>query len=351
MHGGQRKGEKRLRTVLCPRYNRRQIAKEVFRLKQFKGLCGAAALLLAVGMTLLPARAEEATPETAATPESAAVAEDYTGWVTEGLHRYWYENGVRQGTEGRGKEIYDPETDGWYWLDAAQGGAMAVDQDVYQESDAGPYADREDGTGKWCRYGLDGKMVKGWSTNPNGTSYFDEVYGAMIKGWQTVDGELYHFGSENGLMDRGIVLVDGQVCGFHTDGTAFDMIWRAGEYEGSYGVFWYEKGVRQGCDLYNPAYRGKEIYDPASDAWYWLDNNRGGARAAGKEVYIESADGTGKWVRYDAQGKMIKGWYLSGLRLYYYDPITGAMAKGWQKIGFRNFYFDPITGICQNLFG
>ena len=55
------------------------------------------------------------------------------GWVEENGKKYWYENGVKQGTEGRGKEIYDPDSDAWYWLDAVQGGAMTVSKDVYQE--------------------------------------------------------------------------------------------------------------------------------------------------------------------------------------------------------------------------
>ena len=75
-----------------------------------------------------------ATPETAATEEpkvDAEPAEDNVkedaatydappenGWYQEypGGPWYWYENGVRQGTTGRGKEIYDPASDAWYWL-------------------------------------------------------------------------------------------------------------------------------------------------------------------------------------------------------------------------------------------
>ena len=88
------------------------------------------------------------------------------GWSADGM--YWYENGVLQGTEGRGKEIYDPASDAWYWLDAVQGGKKAVSKDVYQESWAGAYADREDGTGKWVRYDENGHMVKGWAAKENG---------------------------------------------------------------------------------------------------------------------------------------------------------------------------------------
>ena len=42
------------------------------------------------------------------------------GWVEENGKKYWYEKGVKQGTTGRGKEIYDRNSDAWYWLDAVQ---------------------------------------------------------------------------------------------------------------------------------------------------------------------------------------------------------------------------------------
>ncbi|MEE0799975.1 MAG: hypothetical protein U0L91_01705, partial [Gemmiger sp.] len=62
-----------------------------------------------------------------------ATQDTYTGWRTEDGKQFWYENGVKQGTTGRGKEIYDPGSDAWYWLDAIQGGAKAVDKEVYMD--------------------------------------------------------------------------------------------------------------------------------------------------------------------------------------------------------------------------
>ena len=50
----------------------------------------------------------------------------YTGWRSENGRDYWYENGVKQGTTGRGKEIYDASSDAWYWLDNVQQGAKAT---------------------------------------------------------------------------------------------------------------------------------------------------------------------------------------------------------------------------------
>ena len=246
------------------------------------------------------------------------------GWVEENGKKYWYENGVKQGTTGRGKEIYDPDSDAWYWLDAVQGGAMTVSKDVYQESAAGQWADKPDGTGKWVRYDENGHMIKGWQTTDKGTYYFDLITGAMAKGAGDIDGVPCAFDEYTGIA------LDGQ--------------WLT--IKGA--DFWYEKGVRQGLDG-----RGKEIYDPASDAWYWLDAVDQGKKATSKDVYQESeagqwadrADGTGKWVRYDAQGHMIKGW--SADKRYYFDPIYGTMAKGDAVIDGRTYHFDKNTGVLQ----
>ena len=246
------------------------------------------------------------------------------GWVEENGKKYWYENGVKQGTEGRGKEIYDPDSDAWYWLDAVQGGAMTVNKDVYQESKAGQWADRPDGTGKWVRYDENGHMVKGWQTTEKGTYYFDPTFGTMAKGVTEIDGVPCAFDQNTGIgLDKQWVTING-------------------------ADYWYENGVRQGLEG-----RGKEIYDPASDAWYWLDSVDQGKKATSKDVYQESeagqwadrADGTGKWVRYDAQGHMIKGW--SADKRYYFDPIYGTMAKGDAVIDGRTYHFDKNTGIRQ----
>ena len=250
-----------------------------------------------------------ATPTATPVKPTATPASGYTGWKTVNGKDYWYENGVKQGTTGRGKEIYDPDSDAWYWLDANQGGAKAVSKDVYQESNGG----------KWVRYDANGHMIKGWDTNDDGTYYFDLVTGAMTKGDATIDG---------------------LPCCFDTvTGIGLNCAWK--RINGK--DYWYEGGKRQGYDPNNAAYRGKEIYDPASNGWYWLDNVQQGAKAVSKDVYQESSGG--KWVRYDANGQMIKGWNTNADGTYYFDPITGAMAKGTTTIDGMTYYFDPATGV------
>ena len=250
-----------------------------------------------------------ATPTATPVKPTATPASGYTGWKTVNGKDYWYENGVKQGTTGRGKEIYDPDSDAWYWLDANQGGAKAVSKDVYQESNGG----------KWVRYDANGHMIKGWDTNDDGTYYFDLVTGAMTKGDATIDGLPCSFDTVTGI---------GLNCAWkHINGKDY----------------WYEGGKRQGYDPNNAAYRGKEIYDPASNGWYWLDNVQQGAKAVSKDVYQESSGG--KWVRYDANGQMIKGWNTNENGTYYFDPVTGAMAKGTTTIDGMTYYFDPATGV------
>ena len=250
-----------------------------------------------------------ATPTATPVKPTATPASGYTGWKTVNGKDYWYENGVKQGTTGRGKEIYDPDSDAWYWLDANRGGAKAVSKDVYQESNGG----------KWVRYDANGHMIKGWDTNDDGTYYFDLVTGAMTKGDATIDG---------------------LPCSFDTvTGIGMNCAWK--RINGK--DYWYEGGKRQGYDPNNAAYRGKEIYDPVSNGWYWLDNVQQGAKAVSKDVYQESSGG--KWVRYDANGQMIKGWNTNADGTYYFDPITGAMAKGTTTIDGMTYYFDPATGV------
>lgn len=117
------------------------------------------------------------------------------------------------------------------------------------------------------------------------------------------------------------------------------------------------------------------FYDAESDAWYWADAD--GSIACDKDVFIpkdeskKNADGTwgdGKWVRFDADCKMVKGEDYRNGAWYYFDEITGEMSHGdvylrssggkWVRydeetgrmvygLDYRYgawYYFDPVTG-------
>lgn len=248
------------------------------------------------------------------------------GWVHENGNKYWYDNGVMAAD----KEVYDAETDAWYWFDS--NGVMATGKDVFIPDNA----DRTQG--KWVRYDENGGMIKGEDCQ-NGNWYrFDEKTGEMLKGWFTdAAGNRYYYNDITGCMEHGtVVIADVSYTFDAVTGILLDKVW----YVIDGNEYWYEGGIRQGTQG-----RGKEIYDPKSDAWYWLDAIDGGKKATGKDVYQESNGG--KWVRYDEDGHMVKGWDKLDGNTYYFDKITGAMLKGEAVIDDEEYVFDEITGILQ----
>ena len=103
---------------------------------------------------------------------------------------------------------------------------------------------------------------------------------------------------------------------------------------------WYENGsyVRDHC-----------FYDAASNAWYWADAD--GSIAANKDVFIPRNESDrsqgGKWVRFDAERRMVKGEDCRYGGWYYFDPVTGEMAKGTRYVpsnGGKWVYYDVVTG-------
>ena len=117
--------------------------------------------LLSVGTALAAALAS-----TALAGVPAAFAEPENGWYEVDGERYWYDNGVM----ATSKEVYDPETNAWYWFDAD--GTMAHDKDVYLPAG-----------NKWVRYDSEGHMVKGEDFRYGGWYWFDPTTGEMLKGF------------------------------------------------------------------------------------------------------------------------------------------------------------------------
>ncbi len=156
------------------------------------------------------------------------------GWFNKGDKSYWYENSTRQGTAtdpngvwgdgtNRGREIYDPDSDGWYWLDSIYDGAKAVGKEVWMpyiyQDEAGwdddtrrniAYESDEgmgecvlnairNKSGKWVRYDENGKMLKGWVT----------IEGALVALYPSQQGNEYYYDTRTGLMAKGKVWIDG----------------------------------------------------------------------------------------------------------------------------------------------
>ena len=188
----------------------------------------------------------------------------------------------------------------------------------------------------------------------------------------TYMGKEYSFVNVNGAYGT-LTFENNSIATFeiHTPDPAACRVFGFCSYQGK--DYWYEDGIRQAVkgdpkNIWDTTYnreRGREIYDPESDGWYWLDCIYDGARASNKEVWMpyiyqddlkKGKNKDGKWVRYDKNGRMIKGWYTVDAKeaetypkqagnTYYYNLKTGEMSKGWLTIDGKQYHFDEKTGV------
>jgi glucan-binding YG repeat protein len=177
-----------------------------------------------------------------------------------------------------------------------------------------------------------------------------------LTGYQKIGSNYYCFDSKTGAAKFGDVTVD-KIPGYFDPKTGVGLNgWRSISGKD----YWYENGKRRGTK-YDPkgvyfdgTNRGCEVVAPDKNgklAWFWLDSIYNGAKAVSKEVMMpytyNGRDTTPKWVRYDANGAMIKGWYTTNGKTYYYNLITGAMTKGTVTIDGKPYTFDSRTGVLQ----
>ena len=130
------------------------------------------------------------------------VGEEFEGWHVENGKKYWYDHG----TMARDKEVYDPQTDAWYWFDGD--GSMATNKDVFV-----PTNDQRT-EGKWVRYDVNGRMKKGEDYRYGGWYWFDPVTGEMIKDFVFIpeagtEGKWVYYDEVDGKMHHGESCIDG----------------------------------------------------------------------------------------------------------------------------------------------
>ena len=204
---------------------------------------------------------------------------DYNGMATDANgKKYWFDYGVM----AQDKQVYDFDSDAWYWFDAD--GTMAVDKDVYI-----PLSNEDRSQGKWVRYDENGGMVKGEDYRYGGWYWFDPITGEMIKGFVNIP-----------------------------DGT-------------EYGKWVYYDMIT------GQMHHGESYID---GGWYRFDD------WTGKMVHGEYCTSDGKWYMYDnITGIMQYGSVYNNDNWYYYDETTGIMQKGTVYHDDDWHYYDELTGI------
>lgn len=209
-------------------------------------LCCCLAVLCAVVSVALP---------------GVALAAPQNGWDVVNGERYWYDNGVM----ARDKQVYDPESDAWYWFDAD--GTMARDKDVFV-----PVSNTDRSHGKWVRYDASGHMVKGEDCRYGGWYYFDPITGEMLKGFTYVP--------SNG---------------------------------GKWVFYDYITGQMAHGERYIDSSHGDE------PGWMYFNDVTGAVTYGWKDL-------PGKRVYYNTvTGRMVYGKQVIGGKTYYFDTATGAL--------------------------
>lgn len=243
------------------------------------------------------------------------------GWYYANGKKYWYDHG----TLARDKEVYDPQTDAWYWFDAD--GTMATDKDAFIPTNA------ERTEGKWVRYDANGGMIKGEDFRYGGWYWFDPITGEMIKGFVNIpednnpDGKWVYYDDINGQMHHGESCINGN---------------------------WYDFDEWTGKMTHGELCRNK-------DNWYLYDDitgimKKGSIYRNGNWYYYDEITGImqrgevcrdGNWYYYDKYtGVMQKGEVYRDGKWYYYDEKTGIMCHGWVKMpNGKRVHYDDITGI------
>lgn len=221
---------------------------------------------------------------------TAAEGTDYTGWARDESTQelYWLDAGVM----ARTKEVYDPETDAWYWFDSD--GTMAFDKDVWI-----PDLD------KWVRYDENAHMIKGFDIRYEGKYYFDPITGEMLHG------EAY--------LDENVFPEDSSLAGWYH----FD------EIDGKMDV---------GKDAYIRSSGGK-----------WCRYDEIGRMVHGEDYRLSKNDGKMHWWYFDTTtGAMQKGLTTipdgNSTKTVYYDPTYGWMLYGSQSVNGTILEFDSVTG-------
>lgn len=157
-------------------------------------------------------------------------AADGNGWHYDNGKKYWYDNGVM----ARDKEVYDPDSDAWYWFDAD--GTMAADKDVFIPTNS------ERTQGKWVRYDEDGGMIKNEDYRYNGWYWFDPTTGEMIKGFVNIpvsgdrDGKWVYYDDVTGQMHHGESCINGNW--YYFDDATGKMV--HGEYKRNGNWYYYD---------------------------------------------------------------------------------------------------------------
>ena len=282
--------------------------------------------------------------------------------------QYWYENNIKQGIYGskgnvfydgieRGREIFDPNTNAWYWLDALYDGAKAVNKEVFMPYIYAKEKDLFIGEYEIINHPAEYRTEKVWiETKPASYEYVITRYefGTSDNGYKETVYPPFTQEKMNAVVDR-----VSEYCEAHGTSWGFDTY--GDDIETPAEGYYQEKQVKvkdawDETIIKNNMWNEGALKEISKESDIYTESNF--TANMSEQVYVAIMCGTGKWVRYDSEGKMIKGWYKVEEKdrqyypdqvgnIYFYDYKTGLMAKGKKIIDDKEYYFDEVSGVLN----
>ena len=300
-----------------------------------KVVYGAAAVLIAGGMTLTPVadlfRGES-------DPGSYVLAEEKYGWQKEDGKWYYYLSGKKtylNKTISGKLYFFDRDTGALCTGFVTYGTHTYYFRPLVNDKPADCYAV----TG-WQN--IEGKTMffdrstcyqtkNEWLTMGTDKYYFDSE-GARVSGWVQIDGKWYEFNSTTGALIQGpLDKKGGGSSGESGGGSGGESGGGSGGESGggSGGESGGGSGGESGGGSGTETPTAKNGWESKSGYWYYYVDNK---KVTGwKQI-------SSKWYYFNKVGAMQKGWQQISSKWYYFDG-SGAMQTGWKKISGNWFYF------------
>ena len=306
-----------------------------------KVVYGAAAVLIAGGMTL--------TPVTdlfrgSSDPGSYVLAEEKYGWLKEDGKWYYYLSGKKTYLNKQiGGKVYffDRDTAELRTGFVTYNGHTYYINPLVNDNPVNCYAV----TG-WQT--IDGKVMyfdrstcyqakNEWMTLGTDKYYFD-ADGVRASGWVQIDGKWYEFNSTTGAMIQGPLDKKG---GSGTENPTVKNGWEKVNNNWVYyindkkAIGWNRIGGK--WYYFNSTGVMQKGWQQIASKWYYFDGS--GVMQTGWKKISE------KWFYFLGSGEMATGWKKIGTSWYYFNA-SGVMQTGWKKIS-GNWYYLDSTGAMQ----
>lgn len=248
---------------------------------------------------------------------------------------YFIENGAVSGTVQVGDTLYnfDDEGKGYKVIkeDKVPAPVQSEKSCLWESADDAKYY-----------YGMDGAKLIGKQII-DGELYFFNEEGQLVTGFVDVEDRKYYF-TENGALKGQVFIGDDE---YYFSPSSLSMLTGMYDINDSF-CYYQEDGKRKNGwitsnsgERYYMTETGAQTGLAEIDGKTYYFGDEGVMRTGVQSVPSENEQMT---CLFNADGTMVKGFYISGKEKWFYDESTGERVTGFKVIDGKEYYFEPSTG-------